>query len=214
MGRHVLLIEDEPNISEAIRFLLSRDGWQVNTHSNGHDAVEAVQVSSPDLVILDVMLPSMNGLDVLRALRTTSAVPLLMLTARGEDIDRIIGLEFDGKAIDDEKAFLVVSNNYRASGGGNFPAVNGENVAIKAPNENRQVVADYIAEQAQANKDGFDPSADNNWSFKAINNSVVVTLRSAPSEEAAEFAKGLAQLKETGTTDADGFAVYQLDLSK
>ena len=130
------------------------------------------------------------------------------------DANRIVDLQFDGKAIDEEQAFLVVSNNYRASGGGNFPAVNGENVAIKAPNENRQVVADYITKQAKANAEGFDPSADGNWSFKAINDKVVVNLRSSPLPEAAEFAGGLAQLKETGTTDDDGFAIYQLDLSK
>ena len=130
------------------------------------------------------------------------------------DANRIVDLQFDGKAIDEEQVFLVVSNNYRASGGGNFPAVNGENVAIKAPNENRQVVADYITEQAKANAEGFDPSADGNWSFKAINDKVVVNLRSSPLPEAAEFAGGLAQLKETGTNDDDGFAIYQLDLSK
>ena len=130
------------------------------------------------------------------------------------EANRIVDLMFDGKAIDDEQSFLVVSNNYRASGGGNFPSVNGENVAIKAPNENRQVVADYITEQAKANVDGFDPSADGNWRFKAINDTVVVNLRSSPLPEAAEFAKGLTQLEATGTTDADGFAIYQLDLSK
>ena len=130
------------------------------------------------------------------------------------DANRIVDLHYKGKAIDEAKDFLVVSNNYRASGGGNFPGVNGDNVAIKAPNENRQVVADYIAEQAKANKDGFDPSADGNWSFKAINNTVIVNIRSSASEEAAEFAKTLIQLRNTGTKDADGFAVFQLDLSK
>lgn len=130
------------------------------------------------------------------------------------DAKRIVGLSYNGKPIDDAQAFLVVSNNYRASGGGNFPGVNGDNIAIKAPNENRQVVADYIAEQAKSNKDGFDPSADGNWRFKPINDSVVVTMRSSPSAEAATFAKGLPTLKNTGTKDADGFGVYQLDLSK
>ena len=130
------------------------------------------------------------------------------------DANRIVDLQYKGKVIDDKQDFLVVSNNYRASGGGNFPDVNGDNVAIKAPNENRQVVADYIAEQAKANKEGFDPSADNNWSFKAINDSVVVTLRSAPTEDAAEFAKSLVQLRNMDTKDAEGFALYQIDLSK
>ena len=63
MSRNVLLIEDEPNISEAIRFLLTRDGWQVNTHADGTDAVEVIRSASPDLVILDVMLPGRSGME-------------------------------------------------------------------------------------------------------------------------------------------------------
>jgi 2',3'-cyclic-nucleotide 2'-phosphodiesterase/3'-nucleotidase len=131
-----------------------------------------------------------------------------------EKANRIVNLQFDGKAIDEEKSFLVVSNNYRASGGGNFPNVNTDTIAIRAPNENRQVVAEYITEMAKENTDGFDPSADNNWSFKPVNETVVVTLRSSPLPEAAEFAKTLPQLEAMGKTDADGFAIYQLNLSK
>ena len=82
MGKSVLLIEDEPNIIEAISFILSRDGWAVATHSNGHDAVDVVQARQPDLIILDVMLPGKSGYDILRDL------PVLMLTARGQVKDR------------------------------------------------------------------------------------------------------------------------------
>jgi len=91
MGRHVLLVEDEPNITEAIRFLLSRDGWTVNTHANGTDAVEVIRVTRPDLVILDVMLPGKSGMDILRDLREIDELrdlPVLMLTARGQMRDR------------------------------------------------------------------------------------------------------------------------------
>jgi DNA-binding response OmpR family regulator len=91
MGRHVLLIEDEPNIMEAIRFLLSRDGWRVDTHSNGHDAVEVVRAARPDILILDVMLPGKSGFDILTELRANPdmlALPVLMLTARGQSRDR------------------------------------------------------------------------------------------------------------------------------
>ena len=91
MGRHVLLIEDEPNITEAIRFLLSRDGWRVETHSNGMDAVETIRAASPDLVILDVMLPGKSGMEILRDLRELDELrdmPVLMLTARGQMRDR------------------------------------------------------------------------------------------------------------------------------
>ncbi|MCR9127103.1 MAG: response regulator [Rhodobacteraceae bacterium] len=91
MDRKVLLIEDEPNIIEAIRFLLARDGWSVETHSNGVDAVEAVRDHAPDLVILDLMLPGRSGMEILRDLRAdsaTSRLPVLMLTARGQSRDR------------------------------------------------------------------------------------------------------------------------------
>ncbi|SMP36184.1 response regulator transcription factor [Shimia sagamensis] len=91
MGKNVLVIEDEPNIIEAISFILSRDGWSVATHSNGHDAVGVVQKAMPDLVILDVMLPGKTGYDILRELRSedaTHGLPVLMLTAKGQVKDR------------------------------------------------------------------------------------------------------------------------------
>lgn len=91
MGKHVLLIEDELNIVEAIRFLLSRDGWTVDTHHNGTDAAETVRRMMPDLVVLDLMLPGKSGLDVLEELRAHDAtmhLPVLMLTARGQSRDR------------------------------------------------------------------------------------------------------------------------------
>lgn len=91
MAKQVLLIEDEPNIAEAIRFLLSRDGWTVHIHSDGATAVAAVAVRRPDLVILDVMLPNRSGFDILADLRAapaTRALPVLMLTARGQARDR------------------------------------------------------------------------------------------------------------------------------
>ena len=89
--RRVLLIEDEPNIIEAIRFILSRDGWRVDTHSDGQTAVEAVHNRAPSLVILDVMLPNRPGYDILNDLLIdpeTRDLPVLMLTARGQKKDR------------------------------------------------------------------------------------------------------------------------------
>ncbi|MFY0623182.1 MAG: response regulator [Pelagimonas sp.] len=91
MAGHVLLIEDEPNIIEAIRFILSREGWRVDTHSNGVDAADVVRAKSPDVLILDVMLPGRSGYDILRDLRgapDTEELPVLMLTARGQNKDR------------------------------------------------------------------------------------------------------------------------------
>lgn len=91
MSGQVLLIEDEPNIIEAIKFILSREGWQVFSHSNGETAAQTVRDRAPDVVILDAMLPGRSGFDILRELRedaTTAALPVLMLTARGQTKDR------------------------------------------------------------------------------------------------------------------------------
>ena len=91
MGKQVLLIEDEPNIIEAIRFILSRDGWEVKTHANGQDAVDTVRATRPDVIILDVMLPGRSGFDILSEIRADDALadtPVLMLTARGQSKDR------------------------------------------------------------------------------------------------------------------------------
>lgn len=91
MGKKVLLIEDEPNIIEAVSFILARDGWEVKTHSNGHDAMEVVRLRAPDLIILDAMLPGKSGFDILTEIRGDAALgatPVLMLTARGQSKDR------------------------------------------------------------------------------------------------------------------------------
>ncbi len=91
MGQHVLLIEDEPNIAEAIRFVLERDGWRVSVLAHGTTAVAEVARLRPDLVILDLMLPGLSGLEIvtlLRADRVTQALPVMMLTAKGLARDR------------------------------------------------------------------------------------------------------------------------------
>jgi len=91
MGKLVLLIEDEPNISEAIRFILTRDGFRVACHDQGGDALEVVRNQRPDALILDAMLPGRTGYDILRDLRAepaTASLPVLMLTARGQGRDR------------------------------------------------------------------------------------------------------------------------------
>jgi DNA-binding response OmpR family regulator len=91
MGKRVLLIEDEPNIIEAISFILSRDGWTVHTHEDGTTAMDKVLATPPDMIILDVMLPGRSGFDILRDLRAheiSKAIPVMMLTARGQEKDR------------------------------------------------------------------------------------------------------------------------------
>ncbi len=97
MGKRVLLIEDEPNIIEAVRFILSRDGFTVDTHSDGATAVQEVQKRNPDVVVLDVMLPNLSGYEILKLLRAdlkTRNLPVLMLTARGQKKDREMAEKF------------------------------------------------------------------------------------------------------------------------
>ena len=91
MTARVLLIEDEPNISDAIRFILSRDGCDVTALADGASAVDAVRSAMPDLVILDLMLPGLSGLEILAQLRAdpaTQKLPVMMLTAKGQGRDR------------------------------------------------------------------------------------------------------------------------------
>ncbi|WP_342071685.1 response regulator transcription factor [Yoonia algicola] len=95
MGKRVLLIEDEPNIIEAISFILSRDGWTVHTHEDGTSAMDKVLALPPDMIILDVMLPGRSGFDILRDLRSnevTKNMPVMMLTARGQEKDRELAM--------------------------------------------------------------------------------------------------------------------------
>lgn len=89
----ILIVEDERNLSNLIRRNLEDEGYKVSQVFDGPSALEVVTAREPDLVILDVMLPGMDGLQVCRQLRQRSIVPVLMLTARAEEIDRVLGLE-------------------------------------------------------------------------------------------------------------------------
>lgn len=91
MARHAMLIEDEPNITEAIRFLLTRDGWQVTAMADGLTAETRLRELRPDLLILDLMLPGRSGIEILTSLRADPAMadlPVMMLTAKGQGRDR------------------------------------------------------------------------------------------------------------------------------
>lgn len=91
MVKRVMVVEDEPNISEAIRYILTRNGWQVDVNNDGTSAVHALRAAPPDLLILDVMLPEISGFEILEQLRQdarTQSLPVLMLTAKGQQADR------------------------------------------------------------------------------------------------------------------------------
>lgn len=93
MSQKVLVVEDDNNIAELLRLYLQKDGFEVSHAADGGKAVEMAREIQPDLVLLDIMLPVMDGWQVCRELRKTMKMPIIMLTAKGEVEDRIIGLE-------------------------------------------------------------------------------------------------------------------------
>jgi phosphate regulon transcriptional regulator PhoB len=96
MAQDVLVVEDEPDIRNLIVLHLSRDGYRCRTATTGPDALREARSQPPDLIVLDLMLPELDGLEVCRRLRadpTTAALPVIMLTAKADEVDRIVGLE-------------------------------------------------------------------------------------------------------------------------
>lgn len=89
----VLVVEDEADIADGIRQYLEREGYEVAVAGTGPAALEAVGKSPPEVMVLDVMLPGMDGFEVCREIRKTRNLPILMLSARGDDVDKILGLE-------------------------------------------------------------------------------------------------------------------------
>ena len=90
---NLLIIDDEPVIVESLAYSLRRENYEVSIAENGTDALELFDKTHPDLVVLDIMLPGMDGLEVCRRLRSRSTVPIIMLTARSDEVDKILGLE-------------------------------------------------------------------------------------------------------------------------
>ncbi|UED73305.1 bifunctional 2',3'-cyclic-nucleotide 2'-phosphodiesterase/3'-nucleotidase [Brevibacillus sp. DP1.3A] len=123
-----------------------------------------------------------------------------------KDANRIKNLSFNGKPVKPEDKFIVVTNNYRASGGGAFPGLDGKNIVIDSPDENRQIVIDYIL-----NQKNIDPAADNNWSFAPVDAKLNVTFTSSP--DAKPFAEKLSNIKFINVLES-GFAKFSIDLSK
>ena len=89
----ILIIEDEENILEAVKYTLTQEGYNVFTSVDGEDGLEKAQEIKPDLVLLDVMLPKMDGFEVCRILRKDLEMPVFMISAKAEEIDRVVGLE-------------------------------------------------------------------------------------------------------------------------
>ena len=92
----VLVVEDDPRISDVLEYALKADGYEVQTAQRGREAAEIARSSSPGLIVLDVGLPDIDGFEVCRIVRTFSDVPVIFLTSRSDEIDRVVGLEIGG----------------------------------------------------------------------------------------------------------------------
>jgi two-component system, OmpR family, response regulator ResD len=93
MPGRILVVEDDPTVAEVVVRYLQREGFTVEAVDNGHTALERAEAVSPDLVVLDIMLPGIDGIEVCRRLRERAPIPIVMLTALGDESDRVLGLE-------------------------------------------------------------------------------------------------------------------------
>jgi len=94
MGKRVLVVDDEKLIVKGIRFSLEQEGMEVDCAYDGEEALEKTKTKEYDMILLDIMLPKLTGLEVCQQIREFSSVPIIMLTAKGEDMDKILGLEY------------------------------------------------------------------------------------------------------------------------
>ena len=94
MAKRILLVDDEPLIVKGLRYTLEQEGYEILTAADGEEALQVFFEQPVDLVLLDVMLPKLDGIQVCQRIRESSNVPILMLTAKGEDMDKILGLEY------------------------------------------------------------------------------------------------------------------------
>ncbi|MFD1671366.1 response regulator YycF [Agrilactobacillus yilanensis] len=93
MAKKILVVDDEKPISDIVKFNLEKEGYEVVTAYDGEEAVEKVEAEEPDLILLDLMLPKMDGLEVARQVRKKRDTPIIMLTAKDSEIDKVLGLE-------------------------------------------------------------------------------------------------------------------------
>ncbi len=126
----VLVVDDEPTVREVVVGYLRRDGHDVAEAADGPTALELLDAEPPDLVVLDMMLPGVNGLDILRRVRSSSDIPVIMLTARAEETDRVSGLELGA---DDYVVKPFSPRELAARVNGVLRRTNGRNVSSPQP---------------------------------------------------------------------------------
>jgi DNA-binding response OmpR family regulator len=127
MDATILLVDDEPMVTDVVERYLRREGFQVLLAADGEAAVATAQESAPDLILLDLMLPKIDGLTAFRQIRSHSSVPIIILTAKGEETDRIVGLEtgaddYIAKPFSPREVVARVKAVLRRAGGAAAPA--------------------------------------------------------------------------------------------
>ena len=150
MGRKILVVDDEAVLVETIAYNLEQAGYQVVTVSDGSSALDAARQQTPDLIILDIMLPGMDGLEVCRQLRrehNTTTTPILMLTAKGDEIDKVVGLEVGAddyvtKPFGRRELLARVRALIRRS---DYPSPNTDSAQAETPQEVRASNRDLVA---------------------------------------------------------------------
>ena len=133
MAKKVLVVDDEQNIVNIIAFNLKKEGYEVLTAGDGEEAVEIVEKHQPDLILLDIMMPKMDGYEACRKIREKYNIPIIMLTARAEELDKVLGLEMGAddyvtKPFGTRELIARVKANLRRSVVKNEPAVEKGNV--------------------------------------------------------------------------------------
>ena len=119
----VMVVDDDPNIAQLVRLYLEKEGFDVTVETRGDSALAAFQKNPPSLMLLDIMLPGMDGLQVCRAVRQTSDIPIIMLSAKDETFDKVLGLELGAddyitKPFEGKELIARVKAVLRRSGGG------------------------------------------------------------------------------------------------
>lgn len=133
----IAVVDDDLNIAELIQLYLERDGYTTQIYSNGKDFLDSLGEQTPDLILLDIMLPGVDGLEVLKGVRKVSGIPVVMLTARGETFDKVLGLELGAddylvKPFDGKELLARIKAVLRRTGGaaGGRSAVVHKNLAV------------------------------------------------------------------------------------
>ena len=133
MGTKILVVDDDRNICELLKLYLENDGYTVFVANDGQEAVEMFQSKAPELVLLDIMLPKMDGWQVCREIRKTSITPIIMLTAKGETFDKVLGLELGAddyvtKPFDAKEVMARVKAVLRRASGSNDAEENSKKI--------------------------------------------------------------------------------------